>query len=172
MIVLMFVVSDMVEGVNDKNPNQIRFEKRGPGAWRNFFERPAVGLERGGTTRLLVHAVADATTLQWIPKVRAFLMAQRLAGNRPSTIAELDKTLAQYLDYMCYAEQRSPSIGTLVFFGLLCLAPELKGKLPLSARSLKSWAKLAVSVEGGPVPEEMIFLTAIELFRGGCLYEG
>ena len=37
---------------------------------------------------------------------------------------------------------------------------------------MKPWAKLAVTVEGGPVPEEIVFLVAVELIKEGHIYEG
>ena len=162
----------IVNGVVTEEPGKIRFHKRGPRAWDNFFEMPAAGLLQGGTTRLLVHSVADATTKQWLPKVRSFLehlQAKQITIEMPSGI---DKELAEYLDHMCYGLQKSPSIGALLFFGLLCLAPELKGRLPLSARSLKAWGKLAISCEGGPLPEEIVYLIAVEMIRKGFLYQG
>ena len=149
-----------------------RFQKRGPRAWDNFLAAPALPLEDGGTTRLLVHAVADATSKQWIPKVRDFIAAQRRAGVDVTPPHNLDKALATYLDWMCYGEQRSPSIGSMVFFGLICLLPEIKGKMPLAARSLKSWARLAVNSEGGPIPEEIVFLIGVTLVEQGFLHEG
>ena len=47
--------------------------KRGPLAWENYVSAPLVGLHAGGTTRLLVHALADSSNQAWLPKVRAFL---------------------------------------------------------------------------------------------------
>ena len=159
-------------GVVTEEPGKIRFHKRGPRAWDNFFEMPAAGLLQGGTTRLLVHSVADATTKQWLPKARSFLehlQAKQIIIEMPGGI---DKELAEYMDHLCYGLQKSPSIGALLFFGLLCLAPELKGRLPLSARSLKAWGKLAISCEGGPLPEEIVYLIAVEMVRKGFLYQG
>ena len=155
-----------------ENTQTVRFEKRGPKSWDNFLSAPAVPLSAGGTTRLLVHAVADASSMQWIPKVRQFLEAQQRSGNDLTIPHGLDLALAQYMEWLCYGEQRSPSIGSLLFFGIICLMPEVKGKLPLAARSLKSWAKLAITVEGGPIPEEIVFLAAVELIREGHVYEG
>ena len=52
-----------------KQEKSVRFEKRGPQAWDNFAAAPLAPLISGGTTRLIVHAVADASSLQWIPNV-------------------------------------------------------------------------------------------------------
>ena len=107
-----------------------------------------------------------------MPKVRQFLEHMARRGKKLEMPYGLDKELAEYLYFLCYGLQKSPSIGALVFFGLLCLAPELKGRLPLAARSLKALGKLAVSCEGGPLPEEIIFLVAVEMVRAGYLYHG
>jgi hypothetical protein len=149
-----------------------RFSKRGPRAWENFLSSPLLPLRDGGTTRLLVHAIGDASALQWIPKVKEFLASSKLSGTDLSLPDGMDMALAQYMDWQCYGEQLSPSSGTLLLFGLVCLLPEIKGKLPLAARSLKSWARLAITSEGGPVPEEIIFLAAIDLIESGYVYEG
>jgi hypothetical protein len=149
-----------------------RFSKRGPRAWENFLSSPLLPLRDGGTTRLLVHAIGDASALQWIPKVKEFLASSKMSGTDLSLPDGIDVALAQYMDWQCYGEQLSPSSGTLLLFGLVCLLPEIKGKLPLAARSLKSWARLAITSEGGPVPEEIIFLVAIDLIESGHVYEG
>eukprot|EP00974_Lingulodinium_polyedra_P003576 336469-Lingulodinium_polyedra.AAC.1 len=62
-----------------------------------------------------------------MPKVRGFLewvQRERLPFDHPG---EVDRALATYLDWQCYGLQLSPSIGSLVMYGLLCLAPELRG---------------------------------------------
>ena len=52
---------------------QAHQQKRGPLAWENYVSSPLMGLHSGGTTRLLVHALADSSNQAWLPKVRAFL---------------------------------------------------------------------------------------------------
>ncbi|CAE8588660.1 unnamed protein product [Polarella glacialis] len=149
-----------------------RLEKRGPRAWDNYDSESASSLAETGVTRLLVHAVADASLAQWLPKVRdalAYAQAHSLPVNTPE---EKDLWIAVYFDYLCYAMQRHPSAGSLVLFGLLCLLPELKGRMPRAARSLKSWTKLAVVSEGGPIPEEMVFLIGCEMIAQGHVIEG
>ena len=168
------IIGTLEVAVAPKAPagDTVRFTKRGPRAWENFMSAPLRPLRDGGTTRLLVHAVADASSMQWIPKVREFLLAAKRAGADLSLPDGLDTYLAQYMDWLCYGEQRSPSIGTLLLFGIVCLLPEVKGKLPLAARSLKSWSRLATSVEGGPIPEEIIFLIVCDMIAEGLVYQG
>ena len=73
----------------------------------------------------------------------------------------LDKALATYFEWLCYGEQRTPALGSLIFFGLICLMSEVKGRMPLAARTLKSLARLAITSEGGPEPEEIVFLIGV-----------
>ena len=171
-ILVMWRTPPAIAARAPRETDAVRLEKRGPRAWENFMSSPITPLSKGGTTRLIVHAVADASALQWIPKVREFLQAAKRSGTDLSMPEGLDRGLAQYMDWLCYGEQRSPSIGSLLFFGILCLLPEMKGRLPLAARSLQSWTRLAVSVEGGPLPEEVIYLVAVEMLREGHLLEG
>jgi hypothetical protein len=171
MTIVALIVGTAVDAAPAKEP-PTRFSKRGPLAWENFLSSPLLPLRDGGTTRLLVHAIGDASAMQWIPKVKEFLAAAKRSGTDLTLPDGLDIALAQYMDWQCYGEQRSPSAGTLLLFGLVCLLPEIKGKLPLAARSLKSWARLAITAEGGPVPEEIIFLATIDLIESGYVYEG
>ena len=154
-----------------KQEKSVRFEKRGPQAWKNFAAAPLVPLISGGTTRL-IDAVADASSLQWIPKVKEFLLCCKRANTDLSIPEGLDRALAQHMDWLCYGEQRSPSTGSLLLFGIVCLLPEVKGRLPLAALSLQSWTRLAITVEGGPVPEEIVYLVAIEMIREGYIHHG
>ena len=118
---------------------EARLQKRGPNAWDNFLSDPLTPLSAGGSTRLLIHAVADNTARQWLPKVRLFLhwLVDHVVpfGHRE----DQDRALASYLDYLCFGEQKHVSFGNVLFHGFLCLAPEMRGAMPLSARSLVSW---------------------------------
>ncbi len=171
VLIAAILVGTSVEAAPAKEP-PTRCSKRGPRAWEHFLSAPLLPLRDGGTTRLLVHAIGDASVLQWIPKVKEFLASSKLSGTDLTLPNNMDMALAQYMDWQCYGEQLSPSSGTLLLFGLVCLLPEIKGRLPLAARSLKSWARLAVTSEGGPVPEEIIFLVTIDLIENGLVYEG
>jgi hypothetical protein len=171
MTIVFLIVGAAVDAAPAKEP-PTRFSKRGPLAWEDFMNSPLLPLRDGGSTRLLVHAIGDAIALQWIPKVIEFLAAAKRAFTDLTLPDGLDIALAQYMDWQCYGKQRSPSAGTLLLVGLDCLLPEIKGKLPLAARSLKSWAWLAITAEGGPVPEEIIFLATIDLIESGHVYEG
>jgi len=146
--------------------------KRGPRAWENYDAAPLLPLQRGGYTRLLAHAVSDATASQWLPKLREFLLHCRRSAMTLESSQEIDMALAEHFDWLCYAQRANPSHGTLIFFGMLCVMPELKGRLHLAARSLKSWGKLASNAEGGPMAEEAIFAIAIDMLKQGKCVEG
>ena len=159
---------------NPKNEDgsMVRMEKRGALAWTNWHAAPIANLQQGGTTRLLVHAVADDSNRGWIPKVRAFFSWVLQHQCPMHTEDDIDSTMATYMDFLCYDRQVSPSMGALVMFGMLCLFPRLRGKLALTARSMKAWSKLAITSEGGPVPEEIIFLIAVTMIAQGHLPHG
>ena len=169
-MLIFLMVSRAGAGRPPKQEKHVRFEKRGPQAWENFAAAPLVPLVSGGTTLLIVHAVADASSLQWIPKVKGFLTCTKRANTDLSIPEGLDRALAQHMDWLCYGEQRSSSMGSLLLFGIICLLPEVNGRLPLAARSLQSWTRLAIMVEGGPLPEEIVYLMAFEMIQDGYIY--
>ena len=146
--------------------------KRGPRAWDNYHASPQTALAAGGWTRLLTHSVADATATQWIPKFRDFHIYCRDRRISLETAEDTDWALADIFDFMCYGERKSACFGSILLFGLLCLAPELSGSLPLARRSLKSWRKLMTTMEGGPIAEEAVFVIALRMLAEGHVYEG
>ena len=139
---------------------EVAFEKRGPRAWDNFETLSLRPLHEGGLARLLVHSIGDSTAAQRLPRVREFLSVCKRQGLTFTHIKDLDEALAQYFDWMCYTGRLLPGHGSLLYFGVLCLMPEVKGHLHLASRSLKSWRKLTVTIEGGPMCEEAIFALA------------
>ena len=145
--------------------------KRGPLAWDNYAVDPNYGLLGGGFTRLLTHSVADATAVQWAPKVRQFLEFCIQRGWQLTSELEVDRALADYMDVQCYGERKRPTLGSVVMFGLLVIWPELRNKLPLALRSLKSWQKLSGVSEGGPLPEEAIYAIALYMLEHGYYLE-
>ena len=144
---------------------KVRLSKRGPQAWTNFRTGPALSLRAGGTTRLLAHVVADRTFRQWDKRVEAFL--QECARNRTplASSRDIDVALAEHMDFLCYGRQLEAASGAALMHGLLVVCPELRGQLPLSARSLQAWGRLASTPEGSPMCEEAVFLIAQQLLR-------
>eukprot|EP00972_Heterocapsa_arctica_P005048 748643-Heterocapsa_arctica.AAC.1 len=144
-----------------------RLAKRGPGAWTAHRPEHTSELRRAGTSRLLIHAVSDNTHKSYSPMVRAFLYDARLRGAALNTAAQIDLELVSYMDDLCYVQHAGVQAATKTFAGLMHLAPELKTRLPLSARALTSWQRLNNAAEGGPVPEEGIALIMQEMLRVG-----
>ena len=169
-----------VGGASNPGPRQARgpgmgevtLSKRGTRAWENYHSQPLLPLAEGGTTRPLVHAIGDATAVQWLPRVRGFLISCKRQGMKLECPGSVDAAIAQHLDWMCYSQRLLPSHGSLLMFGMLCIMLELSGHLCLTSRSLKSWQKLAVTVEGDPMAEEAVFMVAHFFFKSGAYYEG
>ena len=104
-------------------------------------------------------------------RVREFLGVCKRQGFTLTRIKDIDEALAQYFDWMCYAGRLLPGHGALLYFGVLCLMPEMKGHLHLASCSLKSWQKLAVTIEGGPMCEEAIFALACYMLTKSLFLE-
>ncbi len=64
----------------------------------NYFFLPTQGLG-GGTTRLLAHSVSDGSSRLWIPTLVECLDSLKKKGVDFSTPEELDRRLAEHLDY-------------------------------------------------------------------------
>ena len=88
-----------------------------------------------------------------------------------ATSTQVDEALAEHFDWLCYSQQAQPTADSQIFFGLLTIMPELRGDLPLAARSLKSWSKLAANNEGGPMAEEAIYAIFITMLQAGLIIE-
>lgn len=145
--------------------------KRGPRASDAWHASPLRPLAQGWLTRLLSHAVADSTAKQWIPKVRGFLAWALKRGLPLVSRHDVVGAMAQYFDWLCYAERMQPAVGPMILFGLLHVVPELPGHMGLSSRFLKSWKKLSNSEEGGPICEEAAMLIAMTMMIAGYVTE-
>ena len=82
----------------------------------------------------------------------------------------VDMALAEHMDFLCYGRELEAASGSALMHGLLLVAPELRGLLPLSARSLQSWGRLATAPEGSPMCSEAVYLVARELIRQDEIY--
>ena len=79
---------------------EVRLEKRGGQAWGNVAAGDKLAsIYDGGTTRLLIHAVGDASLAQWIPKVRIFIHFCIEHAYPLTTPTCIDKALAVYMDH-------------------------------------------------------------------------
>ena len=110
----------------------------------------------GGTTRLLAHAVTDKTALAYDKEVARFLNYIKLNRIPADSTEQFDMAMATYMDFQCFAEQKGVSVGAKLVAGINDLYPEIKGRLPLAARSLIAWQKMSVVGEGTPVPDFMV----------------
>ena len=73
----------------------VRFQKRGPFAWENYDVVPVPPPTVSGTSRLLIHAVSLATSIQWVPKVEEFLDGCIRHGRRLNTAEEIDLAMLE-----------------------------------------------------------------------------
>ena len=167
MIILLLAQLHRAHSVDGPSADKARKWKRGGRAWDNVSDQGAAELAALGLTRLLVHAVADSTLQKYIPAVRRFLLHLRRQRHDFRTVSELDWRLAQYVDWLCYSARAGFAEGSACFSGLTSMWPEVKDKLPLAARSLIAWQRLAIHGEGGPIPLQAIIVIAIRMIELG-----
>lgn len=146
-----------------KRPTRVPIQSRGPLAWNNAQRVGDDGLHKLGYSRLLVHSVSDRTHKTYSPRLKAFLYDCKLRGQTLNSADDVDVALLSYLDDLCYVTNAGFSAASQTFAGLTNIAPELRDRLPRSARALLAWSRLSNPEEGGPVPEELIAMI-IELF--------
>lgn len=115
----------------------------------------------------MVHAVSDSTLRKYLPAVQAFLECMKIKGEQLETPEQVDWALARHLDDLCYQQRRGFHVGSALYSGLTALFPEMRGRLPRSARSLMAWQRLHVEREGGPIPLEAIVVVAAEMVAAG-----
>ena len=77
----------------------------------------------------------------------------------------VDIALMRYLGDLCYVKGAGFQAAAKTYSGMTHLAPKLRDKLPRAARALISWQRLDNPAEGGPVPEEVLALLALYLFK-------
>ena len=113
----------------------------------------------GHVTRLHVHAVADDTALShYYRRAMEFLAWVRRHPVRVRTVVQLDKALADFLDWLCYVERRGIAAGRDAVSGMQAAFPDLKAHFNEAHRALQSWARLGTSGEGAPVALELVAL--------------
>ena len=124
------------------------------------------------TNRLVIHAVDDATNLAYQKAVREFLVDVKRNELDFGTFEARDQALADYISDMCYVRQLGFGRANMLFNGFMHVFQDHRGRLPTSARALKSWQRLGQQGEGAPVPMEAVALVICRLFRSGRLIEG
>ena len=145
---------------------RVRQQKRGRQAWEHASPQAAASLASVGSTRLLIHAVADSTLHKYLPAVRKFLEQMEEQDELLRSAKEIDWALAKHLDSMCYQLEKGYNAASALYSGMTSLFPELRDALPLSARSLMAWQRLDVPGEGGPIAPAAIWVI-IAAFTGG-----
>lgn len=143
-------------------------KNRGGRAWENAQDGLRDAHE--DVTRLLAHATADSTATTYLPNLRRVLDRWLLRGVGRLSVTALDRLLAQEFSRMCYEDGLGPTKGAQIFNALLHVAPEVNGRLPRAARSMKAWMKLMPGHERGPIPEEAVMYGAWTYFRQGKIY--
>ena len=141
-----------------KTEPRARLVKRGPLAWDNATPEQAAIAAEHGLTRLMVHAIADNSFLQFVPIIRTFLYDCKLRGLALNDTSSIDWALTCYMDDMCYVKQGSFNHASKLYSGLVHLDPDLRNHLPCAARALIGWSRLDNAAEGGPIPLEAIGL--------------
>ena len=165
---IQFIVCQVVAGIASAGPKErVPLVKRGALAWENARSSPVLGLEEGGTTRLLAHAVADSSAREYLKPVRAFLEFAQESQLSLGSLPQIDKALAKRLDELCYVQNRGVSEGSKLVSGWLSVYPEHKGHLPLTMRSILSWMRLQTGEEGGPLPDFTIAAMGLQLIENG-----
>ena len=99
--------------------------------------------------------------------VAAFFRYARMQGISLSTADEIDVAMAHYLNDLCYLKHKGFAEGSKLLSGFMAFFPEFKGHLPLAARSVVAWQRLAVQGEGGPVPFLAVMVIALQMIRNG-----
>jgi hypothetical protein len=139
---------------------------RGAGSWG----KPVQGLAAsvGEPNLLLVHAVSDRTGLYaYVPAVRRWLEWCKVFEPNLANAQDMDAALADYCAYGCFMQKFNISEGRNALWGSTCVYPELMNHTPLAQRALKSWDRLAVGGEGGPIPITLVMLIFQDLREHG-----
>ena len=140
--------------------------KKGAGAWEQAKHfRPTL------TNRLIVHAVDDATNKVYVRAVVDFLKECKRHAVPFHTYHLRDLALARHLEDQCYIHLGSVNTGANTFFGFLHIFEDHREKMPISARALKAWQRMAQGNEGGPIARETVGAIALMFFRRGLILE-
>jgi hypothetical protein len=145
--------TQVVKGLETHEEGRTRDLKKGPGAWVNFRNEG----EQVCADRLVIHSVADETGrrayLPAVDKLFDYIQEHKLPC---ASWDDLDVAIVTYFTTACYGEDRHPQMGANALNGFCYLYPAASRHLPAAWRSLQSWTKLHVQLEGAPVAEETI----------------
>jgi hypothetical protein len=93
------------------------------------------------------------------------------AGIDRISFDELDRMLMRHMDDLCYSKKLGKSKGNTVFYGMLAACPELGGMFPRTVRALRAWSTIAPGGEGGPMPEEIVWVAVKRFLQLGLVWE-
>jgi hypothetical protein len=134
----------------------------------NSIVRCMIGSTSQGKNPLLVNAVQSDTNLkQYLPVLRRWVEFCDRNGMSLEDTVSRDNAMADWFAELCYKECRHPSIGKSCLSGYSHVYPEHAGKMPLAARSLKSWRKLFKQLEREPLPEELLMVLIVSMICEG-----
>ena len=140
---------------NPAKGKRVRDQKKGAHAWDHVAESiDALGV---GNELLLVHSVNDDTAMRmYLPAVRDFMKFVVDNNFMIYRLDLIDDSMAKYLNHLCYIRNAHPIQGSLAVNGWVWLFPGDSRGLPNAWRSLQSWQKMHIGLEGGPTPEETL----------------
>ena len=106
--------------------------------------------------KLLAESVKGSTAPQYLGATWDLVVFLERYEPHFTTIEEKDIALTTYLGYLCYVEDKNPTIGAFVMNGFVYLYPDLRSRLPNAWRALLSWQKNHHGGEGQPEADEAI----------------
>lgn len=111
----------------------------------------------GLPNRLHIHTIADRSAIQaYIPGARRFLAFCVEFGAPVGRSEDKDRSLADCLSWLCYAEEEELQTGKNVFYGVLWAYPDVKPVAFQSRRALAGWERFALVGERTAVVWEVV----------------
>ena len=143
-----------------------RLKRRGAGAWEISMHPQQLVV--GKVNRLIAHLVQDETGLHaYAPAARRFLDFCAEWGMPVMYVHQRDASLADYLAYMCFEEDRGLESGRVCVAAVSVIFPEMSHRTPFADLALKSWQRLHVGGEGAPTTWVILCAVTQEMRRLG-----
>lgn len=118
-------------------------------------------------------AYATSTSDKYRRAVARFLRWMHREGHAPLSARELDSALTAYLNDLYVSEGgRCRSYGESALAGIQMLLPELRRRLPVSARALRGWRRLAPPVAHPPITRDLAALVGTAMALRGKWQQG
>lgn len=171
LLVLCIYGDDAAIDLRTNASSQVPMARRGARAWDNAQRVHDPRWHWWCPLRLATHGVTDNTLNLYLAEVLCFLEWPGGRGLSHLSVRDLDFAMATRMDGMCHIECVGRHRASDMFYGFVHLYPELKGGMPLSPRSLVSWAKIRPGSEGGPVPEGAVCFAMKGTVEQGLIYD-